>query len=659
MYNEIEQALKKLRPILPQAVDRWTKSRSITEPDVRMLLDRHILATARFHLGNWHERTLLSNPPKSMIDGKIKLGTVEYNGPQNEFGLNESEILQHIGIFGRSGSGKTNLTFQILKQLMKRKIPVLYLDWKRTARHLLPELDDDVQVFTPGRKLSPLQWNPFTPPPNLERHIFITQLEDLLASAYTLGDGARTIVRQALETAYAMGNMSPSAKDLLIIIDGMPSKGRVSGWKVTARRAIDSLRHAGIGEGGTTQNLDSLLNQSTIVELDGLADSTKRFYVPLLCLWVYYALLARRQREQLTIVIVIEEAHNIFYKQERGRESVMDMILRQCRELGIGIIVVDQQPSLLSDSVLANTYASIFLNLKHPSDVRKASGIAQLNEQDARSFYTLPIGQAIVKLQARWYEPFLIQIPLINVRKGSVSDEALTMYIHSTVSGTTAGRVNRVESQRVPQVPSSDKLVESVHTHYLEPDAVRLLQHTVDYPFIGVRKRYADLSISVGSGNRLKQRLLKLGYLQQDIVHFGKTRTLLLRPSIHVSQQLNLRNGVSIKYNESMVHAYWKHHYAQELAGYGYVVQLEAPRVGGRIDILGTKGEKRIGVEIETGESNFEKNIRNGLESELDDIFVVATNSEVCRQLNSILEKIRQGTSIPIRCILAPDVFGL
>lgn len=36
----------------------------------------------------------------------------------------------------------------------------------------------------------------------------------------------------------------------------------------------------------------------------------------------------------------------------------------------------------------------------------------------------LPVGQAIVKMQDRWREPFLIEIPHVPVEKGAISDAA-------------------------------------------------------------------------------------------------------------------------------------------------------------------------------------------------------------------------------------------
>ncbi len=61
-------------------------------------------------------------------------------------GIKASEVMQNIAIFGRSGAGKTNVVFHLLQQLTDKRVPWLFLDWKRTGRHLLPHLSRQLDV---------------------------------------------------------------------------------------------------------------------------------------------------------------------------------------------------------------------------------------------------------------------------------------------------------------------------------------------------------------------------------------------------------------------------------------------------------------------------------------------------------------------------------
>tara|TARA_R110002167_G_scaffold105496_9_gene271350 strand:- start:6030 stop:6635 length:606 start_codon:yes stop_codon:yes gene_type:complete len=200
--TENEILLRKLEPLIPERVKKWRKSLDFTNPELRNLVHRQIFHTAHSVLGDYRKKLLLSLPPEKIAKGNLHLGTVIYEQPKWQFGLSKNELNQNLSIFGRSGAGKTNVVFHILKQLVPQKIPFLFLDWKRTARHLLPLFSESVEIFTPGRNLSPFPFNPLIVPYGLEKAVYLNQVVDVLASAYVLGEGAKSIVHKALITAF-------------------------------------------------------------------------------------------------------------------------------------------------------------------------------------------------------------------------------------------------------------------------------------------------------------------------------------------------------------------------------------------------------------------------------------------------------------------------
>jgi len=238
---QIENVLEKLEPLIPEKVQRWRRLRQTAAPRLRELVDRQIVSSASKLLGDFRDKILLSLPPKNKARGPINLGSVLYEQEKWQAGISHSELLQNLAIFGRSGSGKTNVAFHILRQLADNKIPFLLLDWKRTGRHLLPLLKRRVNVFTPGRSLSPFPFNPFTPPPGLEPHIYTIHLVDILADAFTLGDGARSVLQKAILACYENGNSSPTPKDVLSEIEEITDNPRVRDWKTSATRAIEGV----------------------------------------------------------------------------------------------------------------------------------------------------------------------------------------------------------------------------------------------------------------------------------------------------------------------------------------------------------------------------------------------------------------------------------
>ena len=131
----IEKLAQKLEPLMPQEISHWLQIRDMADAELKELIEKQIISVAHKRLGNFRNKILLSLPPKQKIRGIFNLGTVLYEEQKWPAGISNSELMQNMAIFGRSGAGKTNVAFHLMEQLVEKKIPFLFLDWKRTARH--------------------------------------------------------------------------------------------------------------------------------------------------------------------------------------------------------------------------------------------------------------------------------------------------------------------------------------------------------------------------------------------------------------------------------------------------------------------------------------------------------------------------------------------
>ncbi len=171
----------------------------------------------------------------------------------------------------------------------------------------------------------------------------------------------------------------------------------------------------------------------------------------------------------------------------------------------------------------------------------------------------------------------------------------------------------------------------------LSGEALRFLQDVMGHGQDGVRQRYKRLGLSGDKGNRLKGELIEQGWLDGELVATGTTRILLLRLTRKARIVFGRRGEPEP--HESLAHAYWKHFYAQRLAREGWCVETEAKRVGGKVDVLGTRNGERIGIEIETGKSDVAANVRNGLRSRFERVIVVATDEQAMKRVETTLAK--------------------
>src|SRR5262245_41236129 len=125
----VDEALRKLAPLRGEEVRRWKRQLPYLDERTRRLVEWRILRTASRLLGDVEEKLLLGCPTREVCQGDIEMGRVVYEKELWPFYLREAELLQHLAVFGRSGSGKTNVMFHVLRQLLDRRVPFLFFDW--------------------------------------------------------------------------------------------------------------------------------------------------------------------------------------------------------------------------------------------------------------------------------------------------------------------------------------------------------------------------------------------------------------------------------------------------------------------------------------------------------------------------------------------------
>lgn len=412
--------------------------------------------------------SVLMEPPPAQIAraGDINAGTVLYGKKKMyPFMLPSEMFLTHLGIFGSSGYGKTNVVHHLIGELGKKNIPILIFDFsKRNYRDLLsvPGIGERMQIFTVGRNIAPFRFNPLAPPEGVEISQWAKEFAEIFDHAYWLLGGGKHIILKALDAIYrdskpfstagrkaeseATGFKCPQIRGLKYYIDELESEknsARERNWIVTAQRPLASLCFRDTGHifdcDVGTQPSSFFEGQEehpkiTVLELDALSTNDKTFFIEIMLQWIRDWLIVKNAREKLSGVIIIEEAHHILNREKakrQGSESVIDLIFREVRELGMGMVYVDQHPSLISYPALGNTTTHIYMNLgldtQHSSDIQDACSMLGLNyDTEGRYLRELPVGHAFILCRKLEFpHPFLIEFPLVKLSKGSVSEEEL------------------------------------------------------------------------------------------------------------------------------------------------------------------------------------------------------------------------------------------
>jgi len=426
---EIKDLLKKLEPILKNKTKSlWYYNLLSDNPEgdrslVRILADRK--------LGIDYQAKIRFPPPeKDKLIGDYYLGDVIYPDKHySEFGLRQNEFIKHVLIVGMTGTGKTNLSFQLLRELVKKKKPFLVFDWKRSYRDLkqLPEFQN-LRIIRLGDKKERFKFNPLIPPKGVNPKHWMTMLIDIIKHAFFVGHGVEYFLRKGIDQLYDCFGIYkgkkeyPTFHDLEKIMKREFVRGRELLWMSAVKRVLACLTFSGLlGDLINTRKQDGfeqLLKENVVIEMDNLANVEKVFFIESFLLWLYEYRKLEGKREKFKHAIILEEAHHVLSGAKEikyGEETIIETVIRMIREYGQSMVVIDQEPGKLSRSIIANTNCKICFNLGNGIDIGVIARSMSLEKEEEKSIDKLKVGHTIVKMKERFNEPVHIKIPFTSV----------------------------------------------------------------------------------------------------------------------------------------------------------------------------------------------------------------------------------------------------
>ncbi|KKW22065.1 MAG: hypothetical protein UY62_C0012G0001, partial [Parcubacteria group bacterium GW2011_GWF2_50_9] len=271
-------------------------------------------------------------------------------------------------------------------------------------------------------------------------------------------------------------------------------------------------------------------------------------------------------------------------------------------------------PSQLSSTVMANIHTSISLNQKNSGDISAVAANLLLDEKQRDQLSMLKVGEAIVRLSDRFLTPFMIKTDIVPIKEQTVTDAAIRDRTAAPGDGCSA--YSQPETPQIRPEPAdsaNDKLTD---------DEIKILGDIMEYPFIGVAKRYKRLFLSARKGNDLKEALAGRGIIETEEINTGNANLVLLKPTdagLKLARELGIEHK-KVDYRASLEHEYWRHKAANFCKALGYQVAFEVP-VNGNADIVARKADLAIAIEVETGKNNIlyavgniKKNLTKGFE---------------------------------------------
>lgn len=339
-----------------------------------------------------------------------------------------SSLLCHSVLFGATSTGKTNAVATILMESWNQKqTPFVVLEAAKKEYHTLLGRIPGLAVYTPGADGQPLQINPLRPEDGvlIENHVAAVSL------ALTAATGAEHPIPEAFNgllketyrrfdweygtSAYTdYAKPFPTFADVLNGLDDYIGRHARYGEEVrqnltgALQLRAETMASGALGRifsepfGVTARDL---LSVPTVIELADFSEESAAFLINVL-LFRFQSYLERLPGSgTLKRLIVLEEAHNVFRRTAAEDSSLarsnlaFDKLFAEIRASGTGLLLSDQRPSLMPDSVMANTAVKLCLGMESEQDRQVMRGAMDLSTLQRRALRTFQTGECLLSLR--------------------------------------------------------------------------------------------------------------------------------------------------------------------------------------------------------------------------------------------------------------------
>lgn len=361
----------------------------------------------------------------------VPIGSVMFKGKKLDqvYGIQKDHFCHHVGLYGGTGTGKTNTVKHILDELNQLDVPFLVIDPSTTQFRELCERVDNLRVFTAGdENTSPFRHNPFYILPGVPVHKHIENLATCFIAYWPTEGILVEHIMKVFKRMYSLAgwdSLSNTRGRTVVLSDLFEAKESVvneleygsrfnqemiGAFKARFESVLDDPILAVMLNTEKGITIPELIEFPTIIEMRSLSDSKIGLVTSLLLVQIaeYLESRGRLPNQELKHVLVLEEAHHVLKPVNTGgglfdghgvqQQAINTIVklLREARGYGLGAIILDQSPSELATTAVKLPGITITHFLKDSRERVLFGSQANLTEDQTRYIGELMKGEAIV-----------------------------------------------------------------------------------------------------------------------------------------------------------------------------------------------------------------------------------------------------------------------
>lgn len=408
--------------------------------------------------------------PGVMADGLGIGKQIDVN--QNEVTSYEYKIpfgsLGHIGVFGNSGSGKTQLLFKLIKELRKKKYNVLSLDWAKNHRKMLGLLNEKSSVrfnsFNPKMEL--LKINFLVPPKGVSKEVWNAKIVYFLCHSFGFGRRQYATIKHCVDLV-TRKKTNPTMKDLIeeieefkIVLANLNQRGQLTFQQeemfVSMNARFDEFKDEWklaykLFNDGPFTPIETLVEGDFfhLIECATLPENIKKFMMNTILTGIYLFCKSADQELPKPMFVILEEAHSVLGGGGDTQdplpkdEDIFEEISREARNYKLFVVYVCQEPQKIEEQIFGNLMITITFRLteKEGRDRIVASGGRDPVRYDVdlvKWIGSQPVGYCLVRLNQFQHvrEGQFVPVKVDYEKMEKITDELfLKMYRKLTTSG--------------------------------------------------------------------------------------------------------------------------------------------------------------------------------------------------------------------------------